>query len=251
MERLSVVIPAYRRHPLTARAVEESMKSSRLPDEIIVVNDGGDPSLREMIFSLRRTVPIVYARINEDIPWNYNGAVNLGAWISKGDYLMIQDTDHIPGRDCYRNAINILEEQSDVGRVAFHRSCVDVEEVMKKPMEEWTVLKTWGSNQMVTMLRREVYITLKGQDERFSGNYGWMCYSWVNRYKNILKVKSAMAKSFWAVIGDGGEPGMNRAMNNINYRIYREGAASEMLQFPTGILNFTYTIETWPRAYLS
>lgn len=241
--KLSVIIPCYKRHELSVRNIEETMKSTYIPDEIVVVNDGGDPVLKEMIKKLDLKTRIVYARINEDILWNYNGAVNLGVWLSKGDNIMIQDTDHIPEKNSYEDSLKILDAQPEISRIAFYRKCVGVSEVMVKPMEEWKVIKTWGSNKMVTILRRDVYLTLKGQDERMAGEYGWFTYDWVNRCENVLKVKSAMVKFFWAVIEDGGEPGMKRGMSSRNYRFYKENGKAEKVQHPSSILNFSYEYE--------
>ena len=39
---LSVIIPIYSRIELVAVHLREIMKSSKIPDEIIIVNDGGD-----------------------------------------------------------------------------------------------------------------------------------------------------------------------------------------------------------------
>ena len=244
MEKLSIILLAYRRHDLTVRNFTEMMKSTRIPDEVIVVNDSGDPMLREMLLALKPfPTKVIYARVNEDINWNYVGASNLGFWLSTGDYFILQDTDHIPNRTCYEEGVKILNERPEISRIAYYRNCVDVVGVMNTPMEEWKAIKFWGSNQMVTMMRRDIYLRTKGQDERYAGNYGWSTYSWVNKYKNLLKVQSAMASSFWAVIGDGGEPGMVRGLSPINYRIHRNSAKKEEVQSPTGILNFTYTVE--------
>ena len=49
--RLSVVITAYDQHPLTVMHVREVMNSTRLPDEIVVVNDGGYYSFLNFLFS--------------------------------------------------------------------------------------------------------------------------------------------------------------------------------------------------------
>ena len=214
-----------------------------MPDEIIVVNDGGDPNLREMLLALPKKCPIIYARINQDILWNYNGAINLGFWISRGDLIAIEDTDHIPSRDAYENSIRVLRENPNVSRICFQRNIVDIKDVLSKPMAEWTAERQWGPNQMVSILRREVYSKMKGQDERFCGQYGWMTYDWVFRYKKMAKIESQLVNSFWAVI-DGGEPGLVRGMSPKNYGFYQENARLLRLQPPGGILNFTYTIET-------
>lgn len=244
MERLTVIIPAYRRHPLTVRAVEETMKSFRVPDEIVVVNDGGDPSLRDMLYGLKRNTKIIYARIEEDILWNYNGAVNLGCWLSTGDILGIQDTDHIPAREAFTNGLRVLRENPDVGRVSYGRKIVDVSNI-DKPMDEWESNGSLGTNQMVALLRREVYLALKGQDERMAGNYGWMSYDFPYRRDKLLGVKSMKSNYYWAVFGDQGEPGLQRGLSNENRKVYKDNVNAGKLHSIHGILNFHYTFETW------
>lgn len=238
--KLSVVIPAYKRSPLTTRHVEECMKSSLLPDEIIVVNDGGDKSLRDMLFNLKRTVPITYAYVEQDILWNFNGACNLGFWLSRGEIISLEDTDHIPDRNLYKDALPLFDGTID--RVSVSRKVVQISE-LSKPMEEWTVESVWGSNQMTTLFTRDLYLKLKGQDERFGGNYGYMAMDWHDRYNNIYHAKNKKSKYFWAVIGDEGEPGLVRGMSEANRKFYRENSLKGHPQHPAGILSFTYTYE--------
>ena len=239
--KLSVVIPAYKRHPLTARHVAECLKSSRPPDEIIAVNDGGDTGLKEMLQALswdRTKTKVIYAEVEEDIPWNFNGASNLGVWLSTGDILALEDTDHFPDRNLYRDALDYFESHPEIGRLGVKRKVLEIQQ-LDKPMEEWTWGKTWGSNQMTTIFRRDVYLTLKGQDERFAGHYGWMPYCWKARYTRA-GVKTATVSSYWAVIGDQGEPGMIRGLSTVNRRIYRENAMMTKLHSKHGILNFQF-----------
>ena len=49
MSTLSIIIPAYDQHEVTALHVREIMKSTRLPDEVIVVNDGGADDLKDKL----------------------------------------------------------------------------------------------------------------------------------------------------------------------------------------------------------
>lgn len=240
--KLSVIVPAYARHPLTVRHVEECMRSSRLPDEIVVVNDGGTPDLRDAIFNLKRNVPIVYARIDQDIPWGYNMACNVGFWVSRGDIIALEDTDHIPSRNAYEKGIEILEKQLNIMRVKYRRHILQIEDITK-PFDEWKSRKMIGANQMVSLFRRELYILLKGQDERFCGQYGYMAMDFHNREANILKSEVALADFYWAIFGDEGEPGLKRGMSEINRRFYRENVFSKTWQHPEGILKCTYSYE--------
>ncbi len=241
--RLSVLIPAYRRHEMTVRHVEECLKSTRVPDEIIVVNDGGDPILRDMLVPLKGAVPIRYARIDQDIMWGYNMACNVGFWVSRGDIIALEDTDHIPSRDAYENGLKIFAEDPEVMRVKYRRFILQLGD-FQKPFEEWTARKGIGSNQMVSLFRRELYILLKGQDERFCGQYGYMAMDFFNRENNMLKSKTVLSTFYWAIFGDEGEPGMKRGMSEINRRFYKENSLSGNWQHPEGILKCTYTYET-------
>lgn len=238
--KISVVIPAYSRHEMTARHVEECLKSTRIPDEIIVVNDGGDPSLRGML-----PKGVTYARITEDILWNYNGACNLGVWLSSGDLIALEDTDHIPGRTVYEDALRFFEDPAnqEIERLAFSRNVVEKTE-LSKPMEEWIISRNWGPNDMVSVMRRSFYTRMKGQDERFARHYGYMAYDWKYRMRK-LAVKSSKIHGYWALVGDGGEPGLKRGLSPENRRILHENANRPQNdgQYAGGMLNFNFTVE--------
>jgi len=216
------------------------MRSQRIPDEIVVVNDGGDDSLRKLLYEIDRNTKIIYAKVLEDILWNYNGACNLGVWLSTGNILALEDCDHIPDRDLYANALKIFKEQPDIDRLGVRRKVVKIEQ-MKKSLEEWQPYTSWGSNQMVTLFRRDVYLKLKGQDERMR-KYGWLAYDWASRYKK-LNIKSAGTGHYFALVGDEGEPDLPRGMSMENRAIYRQNANTKHCHSEHGILNFQFTYE--------
>jgi hypothetical protein len=97
---------------------------------------------------------------------------------------------------------------------------------------------------MVAMLRRDVYLRLKGQDERMAGFYGWMAYDFPFRRDKVLKAKTAKSgEYYWAIFGDEGEPGLQRGLSKHNRAIYHENAVSGKLHSKYGILNFHYHYE--------
>lgn len=219
------------------------MKSTRLPDEILICNDGGPKNLRDMIFGLERKVSISYIEITEDIAWNYNGCVNALFWFAKGDIVALEDTDHIPGRTVYADAEKFFENPAnkDIERLAFSRNVVEQTE-LTKPMEEWIVSRNWGPNDMVTVMRRDLYARMKGQDEKFAGAYGYFAYDWKWRMKK-LGVKSSKIHGYNAIIGDGGEPGLKRGLSPRNRSLLHQNAHRTDGQFSGGILNFNFTFE--------
>lgn len=238
MDKISVIIPTYWNSDLCVAHVRECMNSSVIPDEIIVVNDGGDPELENKLKVLELKTKIIYARINEDITWNYNGACNLGFWLSRGDIISLEDVDHIPLRDAYKNGLGLLKDPA-IDRITFGRNWVAIKDVLEKPFEEWKPYGKLGPNQMVSMFRRNVYLKLKGQDERFCGRYGYMAYDWAFRYRK-LGIQSKMTGQFY-IIKDAEEKNMVRGMSKINKGFYVENRLADRLHSNYGMLNFTYT----------
>lgn len=240
MEKVSVIVPTYDNHDTTLIHVREAMNSSRVPDEIIVVNDGGDVSLLERLKELKRNTKVIYAYVClPKIPWNYNGACNLGVWLSIGEYIVFEDNDNIPSKYFYEEALKVLNENPPIGRVlAKHRVWI---EDIHVPFEQWKTIKNIGMNQGTYMMRRDVYTRLKGQDERFCGRYGWMYYDWKRRLLNKGKIQFSTASFYYYT--DKSQSNLPRGMDKENFRYYRYNLRDESITHPNGILNFGYTVD--------
>ena len=239
-KRISVIVTAYDHHELTTVHVRESMNSDTTPDEIVVINDGGTDDLRDKLMALDKKCPIVYAKIIEDIPWNYNGACNLAVWLSKGDYLAFEDNDNIPSRPFYTEALQLLKDNPKVGRViAGNRK--DVEDVFI-PFDEWKVIGKRGANMGTGMLLRLAYLKAKGQDGRFCGRYGWMYYDWRSRLLGPVGIEFGAVGDYYYCTS--GQSNLTRGNNPQNFGYYRENARNHAMQPPGGILNFHYEYET-------
>lgn len=238
---LSVILTAYNNDDLTVVHARECMNSSRVPDEVIVVNDGGDPSLESRLRQLDFKCRFVYARINEDIPWNYNGACNLGVWLSTGNLLAFEDNDNIPNPDFYEHALKFLEENPNVGRVsAVSRQLVSLDDMLNKPKDQWKIIKCIGPNQGTAIIKRDIYTLVKGQDERFCGEYGWMYYEWRRKLLNRAKVTFGKVGAYFYT--QDGQTSIPRGMSSRNSKLMRYNSEHDVLQAPSGILNFTYTL---------
>lgn len=237
---ISTIITAFDKHLITKIHARECMNANIIPDEIIVVNDGGTPDLKDKLKELSKKTKIIYAEIlPPKIPWNYNGACNLGVWLSKGDYLVFEDNDNIPEKTFYQQAIDILDNSPEVGRVISRKRLeVSVNEI-EKPIDQWQITGKRGPNQGTYMMRRDTYLKLKGQDERFCGRYGWMYYDWKRRLLSQTKF-SSVGTYYYVLEGQSNLPHKN---DQKNYHIYHSSARQGLIQSPIGILNFNYTIE--------
>lgn len=237
--KLSVIISAYDGHPLTVIHVRECMNSSYMPDEIIVVNDGGDPCLKDMLKKLEMKTRVIYARINEDIPWNYTGARNLGVWLSRGEFISIEDNEHIPHKDYYKTAIKTLEENPAFGRNrTVKRYILPMEDALNKPSEEWKIVRGMGCHQDSAVIRRDVYLKVKGYDERFAGRYAWASTDWRRRLMRA-DIQTIDSGYQWVVL-EGDSKTYEKRRSGINYHLARK---QKEMQSPLGIINFTYVYE--------
>jgi len=196
-EKLSVIISAFNEHKITVVHVRECMNSTLMPDEIIVVNDNGTPDLKKMLLQLELKTKVVYARINEDIKWNYTGARNLGIWLSTGEYISVEDNDHIPMPDFYKLAWDKLHQGYDRIKTE-KRRVISKEDILTKPPEEWITLNSRPPHQDTVVLRRTMLLKVKGYDERFAGAYGW-CSTDARRRFLTAKAKDANAGYQWVV----------------------------------------------------
>ena len=240
MNRLSVIIPAYKQTALTVVHVRECMNSYRVPDEIIVVNDHGDETLFDELQKLEKKTKIIYAYILQDVGFGYNHACNLGFWLSRGDFITLEDADHIPLREAYSNATEILEDRPEIDRVSFSRYWVPLENVLTLPYKDWVPTGVIGPNSMVAMYRREVYAYTKGQDERMN-EYGWLAYDWKVRETKV-GVKTMKAGQFY-IVKDGSEQNIKRGMSKKNRKFYKENTANPHPHGENGVLNFMFHVK--------
>jgi glycosyltransferase involved in cell wall biosynthesis len=240
--KLSVIITSYNQDDITIAHLKGCMNSTRLPDEIIVVNDGGGEELLNRIKELNKNCPITYARITDDLVWNQNGARNLGLYLSTGDYIALEDNDHIPSKYFYEEALKLFPEYDGV--VVNKRIVISEEDIKKS---EWKPIGTRGTAEIISIRKREHLLKIKGFDEQFCGQYGWDVPDFVNRIKKVgskvtsvgyyYVVNSLSAtenRTFW---GNG-----TTKMNPVNYHNYKRNIRNEVLQPTKGILNFNYTV---------
>ena len=244
MKKLSTIIPTYDQPILTAKHVEGCMSGTVMPDEIIVVNDGGKSEILDELKKVEKKTKIIYARINEDIPWNTNGAYNLGMFISTGDAISLEDCDHIPWKDFYEKALEELVKGFD--RSKGKSRCFMKMEEFSKPMTEWEGYKSAGTHILVGMYTRNILTKMKGYDERFGGHYGWNGAD-ATRRLNKLGCKTSDVSGFY-MVSDGCSLKETRPMFNGKPKMEKENFwqlrrnKEEDGQVKHSILNFTYTI---------
>ena len=240
--KLSVIIPAYNQDELIKYHVEFCMKSTLVPDEIIVVNDGGADTLKDILKGIEKKTNLIYAKIDQNIEWNQPGARNLGVWLSRGDYLAMEDADHFPPDTYYEDAFKL---DRDIV-IAHNRRFINFDDLRQGNFENW---KRQGTHRFVSVMKREVYLKLKGFDERFCGLYGWDVPDWIRRC-NRNGITVGMSNFYWTV-RDGFVKDLHRRTDANgkfypradNYKVLQSNDMILAKQHPEGILKFTYSYE--------
>ena len=256
---LSTVLTSYNTHDITAIHVREVMRFDVKPDEIIVVDDAGDPGLRDMLFNLKRTVPVTYARVHQNILWNYTGARNLGIWLSRGKYLALEDSDQIPRPAFYPKAIKVLEDNAYIHKVtSYRRHKVKMEE-LSKPLEEWKICGSRPKSIDTGMYGRSTVIAAKAFNEEFAGQYGWAAHDLNLKLRKITKLEDykgsydipyacvLLKNCFYFVVCQHENDGLERRATHHNRKIYKiakkRTLETDIFTHPNGILNFDYDVE--------
>ncbi|SAE70750.1 family 2 glycosyl transferase [Enterobacter cloacae] len=109
----SVVITTKNRLDFLRRAVESIVKSSLLPDEIIIVNDGGEkPELTDISFG---KINVVIENNPSSLGANYSR--NRGIELTSTENIFLLDDDDAVEVDSFQKRLDILLADDEVGLV--------------------------------------------------------------------------------------------------------------------------------------
>lgn len=106
---VSVLIPTFRRADGLARALNSVFAQTRLPDEIVVVDNAPDGSAKQAIDSLRAESPVALTYIHEPAPGVAN-ARNAGFAAASGRHVAQLDDDESADPDWLASLIQTREQ---------------------------------------------------------------------------------------------------------------------------------------------
>jgi len=91
LPKISIIIPYYNAPLMLGRQLQEARQYPGAY-EVVIVDDCGSPPAATIVSANDRVK--VY-RIQEDIPWNREGARNLGAVVAVAEWILHVDIDHV------------------------------------------------------------------------------------------------------------------------------------------------------------
>jgi predicted glycosyltransferase involved in capsule biosynthesis len=138
---------------------------------IIVVDDG---SIAPIESKSLYGIDLELFRVEEDIGWNNGGAKNLGMTQCITDWAFLCDLDHVLTNDNLEKLLKI--ERNNNCYYTFDRYDID---------KKCSLVKA----QNIFLINKDVFWSVGGYDEDFSGNYGyednWLKYNLVKKVKEI------------------------------------------------------------------
>jgi len=139
--------------------------------EIILIDDGSPKTFASDVVRRQKCkIPIRVYRIQEDIPWNFAGARNLGCSEAE-DWIYISDIDTI-----------LLAEDA---RLLFESHTLEAQKFYL-PNRVWLPNMRQASIALVNLLfHKEKYLEIGGYDEDYAGNYGREETDFYNRLKRV------------------------------------------------------------------
>lgn len=134
MHALSLIIPCYNKIKYLETCIESVMQQTRLPDEIILVDDCSSDGTRELIVELSEK----YSRIKPLLLTKNSGvsaARNAGIMAATGDIISFMDSDDIIwGSTKFEKEMQLIEENPD--KLLVYSITVVINEEGKKIKQE-------------------------------------------------------------------------------------------------------------------
>ncbi len=109
---VSVIIPTYNRVTLVQEALESLLSQTRIPDEIIVVDDGSTDNTSEVLAHYDWPVHVI-RQVNQ----GRSAARNRGMDAAQGDLAAFLDSDDVLPEESITRRVAVFESLPDVGAV--------------------------------------------------------------------------------------------------------------------------------------
>ncbi|MDX9715218.1 MAG: glycosyltransferase family 2 protein [Dissulfurispiraceae bacterium] len=109
--KVSVIISTYNRPHYLKKVISGYLRQTRLPDEIVIADDGSTQETAEMIRNISATSPVAIKHVwHEDKGFRAASIRNRAAAESEGDYLIFCDDDSMPTKYLVKDHVEHREK---------------------------------------------------------------------------------------------------------------------------------------------
>lgn len=173
MRKITLILPYYR-SPLML--LQHLQVIEDYPPWIwtVVIDDCSKEPASEIV---QKGDPVSLYRIDTDIPWNREGARNLGAHVAKTDWIIQIDIDHVLPAKCADSLLDFILAVEFIGKCRWYRfprfRVGKADETRKKDAipqdQEYGQIKPHIDSYLCT---KELYWKVGGYNEDYSGCLG-------------------------------------------------------------------------------
>jgi len=96
VNKIAYIISVYKDVQALSLIIESLKNQTKLPDEIIIAEDGNDPKMKEFIDTIKIDGVVIKHTFHEDKGWRKNRSLNNALRVAESDYLIFNDGDCLP-----------------------------------------------------------------------------------------------------------------------------------------------------------
>jgi glycosyltransferase involved in cell wall biosynthesis len=167
----SLILPYYNQPSMLAKQIETA---EQYPEgiETIIIDDGSQTYPASDYLGWTDDANISAYQIHQDIPWNLEGARNLGATVAANDWMIMTDIDHVLPVE---SALNLINFTPDINKwYRFPRYRIGAADSTRNkddlPREaKHGKIKTHVNTYLIT---KAMYWSIGGCDEDYAGVIG-------------------------------------------------------------------------------
>ena len=134
---VSVIVPVYNQQSMIKIVIDAIRRSTYSNIEVIVVNDGSNDSTKEILDNLVKKYPnvkVVHKEKNE----GKRKAVATGFYASKGDYVVLIDSDSIVDEHAITEFMKTFNAYPEIGAAVAHAKVWNAEKnILTKCQDAW------------------------------------------------------------------------------------------------------------------
>lgn len=180
MKRLSLVVSVLASYEAVRRQLLHLGRILPADCELILVDDGSDPSLAEVCAAVVKPFAFTLLFSHDRRPWTQPRGRNLGAAHAHADKLVFFDIDHILTTDVLDRC---LAYQGD--KLHWERRTGSLDATGELVIDDPASLTTIHINSF--LIRKPLFDVLGGYDEKFCGRYGGDDVDFNRRYAELCR----------------------------------------------------------------
>jgi predicted glycosyltransferase involved in capsule biosynthesis len=188
MKQLSLIVAVLESYEVVRRQLLHLGRVLTPECELILVDDGSTPSLRQTCDSVPKDYAFILHCTNDRRPWTQPRARNIGATLAETPKLLFFDIDHILTEEVIALCLAYTGDKLHWVR---HPGVLD--EAGNILTDRATLLahgmtdQTSGVHANSFLIRRELFERLGGYHERFCGRYGGDDIDFNERYERLCR----------------------------------------------------------------